>query len=268
MYRCGRIGFRALLGATIGETVDEWGHMIDWQHSYCGPAPLAETWAGQWNSDPILIAALVAFTAMFACGRNPQSRRAGLLAIAVLALAFVSPLCGLTTALFAARAVHHVLLVTVAAPLLAVAIPRLSRGPNVPVMLAVSTGMLWAWHWPALYNAALANVAIYWIMQIGLIASAWAFWNAVRHAAPAVAVAGIIGGAVQMGFLGALLTFATRPLYSVHAVTTVPFGIGPLADQQYAGLFMWVPGVLPYAAAVALLAHRRWSAMVRAGVPA
>lgn len=179
----------------------------------------------------------------------------------LLAVAFVSPLCGLTTALFSARAVHHVLLVAVAAPLLAVALPWRSTRAGVPTMLLASTVMLWAWHWPAMYDAALTSTTVYWAMQVGLIATAWAFWNAVLGAAPAIAVAGIVGGAVQMGFLGALLTFASRPLYAAHATSTVPFGIGPLADQQYAGLIMWVPGMLPYAAVVAALVHRRWSAM-------
>ena len=69
---------------------------------------------------------------------------------------------------------------------------------------------------------------------------------------------GIAGGAVQMGFLGALLTFAGRPLYESHLATTFPFGIGPLTDQQMAGLIMWVPGMAPYAVAAAAQAVRRW----------
>lgn len=252
----------------VGTTTGERGHMIDWQYSYCGPAPTPETWLRQWNGDPVLIVVLMAAAAAIAWHCEAGSRRAGLWAIAMMALAFVSPLCGLTTALFAARAVHHILLVTVVAPLLAIALPWRSAGRHVPAWLAISTATLWAWHWPALYDAALANVAVYWSMQMCLIASAWAFWNAVRHAAPATAIAGMVGGAVQMGLLGALLTFATRPLYDAHGISTIPFGIGPLADQQYAGLIMWVPGMLPYAAAVAWLAHRRWSAMVSTGAPA
>jgi putative membrane protein len=268
MFRCGRIGLRALPTVKVGDEASKRGFMIDWQHSYCGPAPSPETWVGQWNIDSMLITLLAIGAAMIVRQRDAGSRRSGLLAIVVLALAFVSPLCGLTTALFAARAIHHVLLVTVAAPLLAVAVPWRQAGRHVPRMLAIFAAVLWAWHWPALYDAALANVATYWIMQLGLIVSAWGFWNAVRHAMPAMAITGIIGGALQMGFLGALLTFATRPLYAAHAVSTVPFGLGPLADQQYAGLIMWVPGLVPYAVAVAWFAHRRWSTMIRSGFPA
>ena len=216
----------------------------------------------------MLIAALLTGAVAIVWRLSGVRRQAGLAAVAMLALAFLSPLCGLTTALFAARAVHHVLLIAVVAPLLAVAFPARFGLTSVPLTLAASTAALWAWHWPPAYAAALGNVGIYWAMQAALVASAWAFWNAVRIAAPLTGVAGIIGGAVQMGFLGALLTFAARPLYAAHEQTTAPFGIGHLADQQYAGLIMWVPGMLPYALAAGWLAIRRWSAMNASGQPA
>jgi len=237
--------------------------MIDWWHSYCGPAPRPGTWASQWNFDPALLGAL-AFGAIASIAMlSGVRRRAGLAAVGILAIAFVSPLCGLTTALFAARAVHHVLLVTIVAPLLAIAVPA-QRGLGATPALMVSTAVLWSWHLPTLYDAALGNVGIYWAMQAALVAGAWAFWSAIRSAAPTEATIGLVGGAIQMGFLGALLTFATRPLYAAHLATTVPFGIGPLADQQYAGLVMWVPGMLPYAIAVAWIARARWRTMAGA----
>ncbi|MDQ0836536.1 cytochrome c oxidase assembly protein [Sphingomonas faeni] len=219
----------------------------------------------RWNGDPVLLVTLA--VSALAMTRLPDARRiAGLAGIAVLFVAFVSPLCALTTALFSARAVHHLLLVTVAAPLLAVALqPRRAIGMAITIALPLSTAILWGWHAPALYDAALGHVGIYWIMQATLLASGWLFWAAVLHARPAEAAAGIIGGAVQMGFLGALLTFAGRPLYAAHLSTTVAFGIGPLADQQLAGLVMWVPGMAPYAAAAAWIATRRWRAIALNG---
>jgi len=231
--------------------------MIDWQRSYCGVAPGPDGWATRWNFDPVLL--VVLGLVVVACLRLHGSRRhAGLAAVAAALVAFVSPLCALSVALFSARAVHHLVVVAVVAPLLAVAWPP--RRGGIAAALPVSTVLLWAWHVPALYDAALANVAIYWAMQATLLAGFWWFWGAIRRASPAEAVAGIAGGAVQMGFLGALLTFATRPLYESHLVTTVPFGIGPLVDQQLAGLVMWVPGMAPYAVAAAWIAARRWHA--------
>lgn len=236
--------------------------MFDWQGAYCGPASGAGDWLDRWNNDPVLIAMLlVAACAML---RLPAPRqRSGLAAVAVLAIAFLSPLCALTTALFSARAVHHLLLFAVAAPLLALALqPR--KVPGMGAALLIATVTLWAWHMPSLYDAALDDRMLYWMMQTALLASATLFWAAIRRATPLEAAAGIVGGAVQMGFLGAVLTFATRPLYTVHLATTASFGIGPLADQQLAGLVMWVPGMLPFAVAGGWLAQRRWRRMTLA----
>ena len=49
-----------------------------------------------------------------------------------------------------------------------------------------------------------------------------------------------------MGLLAALIVFAPRPLYALHFATTQPWGLSPLADQQLAGLLMWLPASLPY----------------------
>jgi len=60
---------------------------------------------------------------------------------------------------------------------------------------------------------------------------------------------------VQMGLLGAVLAFAPRPLYEPHLLTTLPFGLTALEDQQLGGLLMWVPGaVAPLVVGLGLLA--------------
>src|SRR3546814_7132584 len=62
---------------------------------------------------------------------------------------------------------------------------------------------------------------------------------------------------VQMGLLGALLTFSGSALYAPHLLTTQALGMSPLQDQQLAGLIMWVPAAGLYlGAAMFLLA--RW----------
>ena len=60
-----------------------------------------------------------------------------------------------------------------------------------------------------------------------------------------MALAATIG---QMGLLGALIVFAPRPLYLVHFASSFAWGFDPMADQQLAGLLMWVPAMLPYLA--------------------
>lgn len=230
---------------------------------YCGAAPLpAGLWLA-WNPDPVVIAGLAG---LLACGLALRGRAAGawrgrMLALGVLALAvaFISPLCALSSALFSARVAHHLLLVSVAAPLLALAFPARHPRPGLlaPALLAHVVA-LWLWHAPGPYAAALADDALYWTMELSLLGTAWLAWRGLlARGVPALRAA--LGHVVLiglMGLLGALITFAPAPLYAPHLLTTEPFGLTALEDQQLAGLLMWVPAILPNLAA-ALLCLRR-----------
>lgn len=210
---------------------------------YCGPAPAPGDW--RWNLDPLLLVVL-ALAAVFVGWRLRGVRRgAGLAAIAVLFVGFVSPLCALSSALFAARTVHHVLLVAVAAPLLAWAMP-VRRVAPLALATAVQAVVFWSWHAPGLYSAALSSDGLYWLMQVSLLASSVWFWMGVRNASAPSAVGHLLIAMVAMGFIGALLTFAEQPLYAPHLLTTAAFGMTPLEDQQAAGLIMWAPAAAIY----------------------
>ena len=90
--------------------------------AYCGPAAAPEDFWTRWNGDPLLIGILVILIIVVARGRA-ANKRAGWGAIALMAVIFVSPLCALSSALFSARALHHMLLIAAVAPLLALAFP-------------------------------------------------------------------------------------------------------------------------------------------------
>ncbi len=231
--------------------------------SYCGTPPLpGELWL-RWNLDPVLLVGIAAAAVILwrITASDLVARRSAMVGIGALLVAFVSPLCALTNALFAARTVHHLLIVLVAAPLIAPALIRHGKaaGSAVPGLLA-ATAILWFWHWPLAYDAALSSTAVYWAMQGSLLASATWFWQRVLHPAgePVTALLTILAAMAQMGLLGAILTFAPNPLYAAHLVTTAPFGLAPQEDQQLAGLIMWVPAMLPYFLIGALIARRAW----------
>lgn len=224
---------------------------------YCGPAPDAATWLLAWNFDPFLIAA-IALTGMVGAVALRQSDRkrqnAFGLAIATALVAFVSPLCAMSVALFSARTIHHLVVFGVLAPALATAFV-LRRVLMLPAFAALSA-TLWLWHVPAVYTAAWSSIPVYWLLQIALIGSAWAFWSAVSRAqdhAPIVWLIALVG---QMGLLGALLTFAQFPFYLEHLAHAERFSLSALEDQQLAGLIMWVPGMVPVALVTAMLAWR------------
>lgn len=228
--------------------------------AYCGPPPApAGLWA-QWNLDPILLA-VMGLCALGYLGRAAASsghKAAFFGGLGVLLVAFVSPLCALSTSLFSARIAHHMLMVAAAAPLLALSLPR-----KVPAGWLTGAGLvhmvvLWVWHAPRVYEWALGGTASYWLMELSLLTSAMAFWSAVwaRKTEPPAVIVALILTMAQMGLLAALITFAQAPLYGPHLLTTTAWGLTPLEDQQLAGLIMWAPGALPYFAAVLWLAAR------------
>ena len=228
--------------------------MSGWDGAYCGPAPDPSELLWRWNLEPTALATL-ALLALWA-GRS----RPGAAAMVVLAVAFVSPLCALSSALFSARVLHHVLLVAVAAPLLALARP--AKGPrSVGVPFLAATAALWAWHAPVPYDAALAHKGLYGIMQVSLLGTAVLFWRAAFSQPGGSGAPWVLLAYMAMGLLGALLTFAPGSLYAAHATAPLLWGFSPLADQQLGGLLMWVPAGLPFAAWGALLARRAWATM-------
>lgn len=228
---------------------------------YCGRAPVPDELLVRWNFDPILLLVLVAVaTAGWAALPRDRPRRSAWLytSIALALFLFVSPFCALASALFTARVVHHVLIVAGMAPLLALSLPRssLPRIGALYLWTMIQAATFWAWHWPPLYSAALSSVFVYWVMQTTLLLPALGFWVALRRAPPTSAVGALLITMVQMGLLGALITFAADPLYAPHFATTTSWGLSSLEDQQLAGLIMWVPAAGVYLAAALAIASR------------
>ncbi len=136
--------------------------------------------------------------------------------------------------------------------------------------------LLWFWHSPVAYAATFSSAAVYWSMHLTLFVAAVLLWHGLLDRSPArvlpVAGAGLIS-TVQMGFLGALITFAPRALYAPHALTTGAWGLSSLQDQQAGGAIMWIPGCAAFlAVSMAVLwlalARRPWGPAMPAGARA
>lgn len=233
---------------------------------YCGAAPEPAEFLARWNFDPILLLCLAIGISLHAYALRDGDRRfseRSILCFAgtwllVFAL-FVSPLCALTSALFSVRVAHHMIMVAVIAPLFLLSFPgRLRSFPIFPGMAGIAAAihgiLLWYWHAPAPYAAALSSYLIFWMMELSLFGSALLLWLALLSARTShgEALLTLLGTVIQMGLLGALITFARSPLYVPHFSTAEMWGISAIADQQLAGLLMWVPFALPYIAAALL----------------
>lgn len=244
---------------------------------YCGAPPVPGHLS--WNTDPVLASILLGCAAAYWLGTRkvPMLQRAQPCFWAgwtIAALVFVSPLCNLGVALFSARVAQHILLTTLVAPLLVLGgIGEMTRrfldlrqrrlagikAGGLALAGVVFAVVMWSWHVPALYDATFQSTTIYWAMHATMLLAALWLWSAALESngqALFWSISTIVLTMLQMGLLGALLTFAAKPLYVVHASTTWPWGLSPLTDQQLGGLFMWViGGVLVVAWAVFIFAE-------------
>jgi putative membrane protein len=209
-------------------------------------------------------------------------------ALVALGVALLSPLDAFSSALASAHMVQHLLLVLVAAPLLALSAPSstLLRGSPLAVRRAsgrwrrrlrlthrnlravghpaavwlLHMGVLWFWHAAVPYDAALDSAPLHILEHASFLVTAVLFWHVVigprvgDRVPNGVGVLLVFAMAMQSVFLSVLLTFARTPWYSGYAETTTPWGLEPLADQQLAGVIMWIPtGAVYLVAALALL---------------
>jgi putative membrane protein len=202
-----------------------------------------DTLLGRWNGDPVLLLILLgcAVLQMRATSR-PLLCGTGW---AVTSLVFLSPLCALSVSLFSARVAQHMILLLVAAPLIAAALPR-GRATLWWPAGAFSLA-LWVWHMPVPYDATFHSNLAYWAMHLSLFGSAIWLWRDLLHHGSEDSFRALAAGtaaSLAMSLLGAVIALSNNIMYSWHQLLTEPWGMRPIADQQLGGTLMWVPGCL------------------------
>lgn len=216
------------------------------------------------------------------------------LALLSILIALQSPIEMLARQLFWIHMVQHLILMTVTAPLLALASPwtRLwralprswRRGIARPlfrstrlaplrstyhwiakpsVVWTAATLNLWFWHVPALYDLTLRNHTLHHVEHTLFLGLSIAFWAQVIDQYPFRSRLSSMGRAVylftamiQSWGLAAVLSFATAPFYAYVSMSWRPGGISALTDQQLGGGMMWVPGAVTYSIAFVALLFR------------
>ncbi len=244
-------------------------------------APAAE---GAW-SDLLIAAILVVSTLAYVGGLARALLRASerwpvakwrvasfFAAVAVVAMALLSPIDTLADTYFSFHMGQHLLLMLVASPLLAVSdahliflrvlplaprrrvgltisrIPGMKQAAHLPVAAWLACGVfvvaLAFWHLPAAYDWALRHPWGHALEHLTLIATAVAFWRMIvtsgrRRLSPGMAVMMVSLVGIQGAFMGAIIAFAPHPLYAAYAGNE-------LSDQALAGVMMCIPASLIY----------------------
>lgn len=186
------------------------------------------------------------------------------LGVAVVVGSVVGPLERLTTLHFPAHMIQHMILVLVAGPLIAgshIVDPRGRFLRSVLVVGIAHAGALWVWHLPAAYDAAMESAPLHMLEHASFLVSAVLFWIVVLdkaiHRFKRLFL--VFGTMLQSGALGALIVFASAPLYEWHEENTPAGPLGSsmaVSEQQTAGAIMWVPpGFVYLTVMIALLAR-------------
>jgi putative membrane protein len=135
------------------------------------------------------------------------------------------------------------------------AVRAVARAVTGPVVVLVVHGVIrWVWHLPFLWQLALEHEGVHAVQHFSFFASAALFWWALLEgrygrAGYGVAVAFVFVTGVHAGVLGALITFARGLWYPLYAARGAAFDVDAAADQQLAGLIMWIPAGFLFLAA-------------------
>jgi putative membrane protein len=230
----------------------------------------------EWVWDPVLVIPLLLSAVLYgrgarrAAGLEAWEQRCFWFGWISLVVGLISPLHPMGEVLFSAHMAQHELLMVVAAPLLILGRPMVAwlwaipmsarrqggRGAHLIAApwafvtrpfpaFAIHFVAIWIWHLPSLYSASVTSELVHAVQHFSFLFSALLFWwSALHNRAPQRLGNGlfyVFATAVHTSILGALLTFASKPWYSVYSLTAPDWGLTPLEDQELGGLIMWIP---------------------------
>ena len=235
-----------------------------------------------WHGHPSVIIGLLALTGAYLLGVGPLRHRYGwaeragagqvtifLIGVLVLFVALLSPIHDLgDDYLFSAHMIQHMLLISVACPLLILGTPawllrpmlrhprvmRAARTLTLPVLAFILFNVVFAfWHLPALYDLALRERSIHILEHLMFLGAGVIMWWPILSPLPELPRSPYL---IQMlylflqptvpSILGAMITFSDRTLYEWYAEAPRIWGISAHTDQQIGGLIMWIPGGLAF----------------------
>lgn len=232
------------------------------------------SWSVHWST----VVGLVALGALYAwraraggsaetpTGLEKTSFVAGLL---VIFASLNGPIHDLSDGfLFSGHMVQHLLLTLLMPPLLILGTPGWMLRPLLQVRwvravarfvtrpaacFVIFNLVIAAWHFPALYNAAMANHGIHIVEHLMFMAAAVLMWWPFLSPLPELPRLAYPGQmlycflmTIPMSVVAVYITMADHVLYPAYAAAPRLWGLSPMDDQLLGGLIMWIPGSLVF----------------------
>jgi len=217
--------------------------------------------------------------------------RAGsfLLGLFSIWIAAASPITALDEQLLTIHMMQHLLLMTIAPPLIwlgAPVMPLLHGLPRSVLLYIVGPVLRWppvqrlgkalaqpavcwlaavaalvVWHLPPVFMLGLHSEAWHAVEHASFLATGLLFWWPVVQPWPAVSrwpdlsiVLYLFLATLPCDILSGFLVFCDRVVYTAYASASLPFGLSALEDQQCAGALMWTSVTVVYLLAGTILA--------------
>lgn len=257
---------------------------------------LLTDWHWRWD----VISVLIVFATLYirgwlrlrATGGEAKPSQLFFYAIALLAIggALLSPLDDLASYLLIAHMVQHELLIMLAPPLIMLANPvpvllwglagssRLQAGHLLnrhsairrardllgwmPVAWSLYVINLWAWHYPAFYDAALRVPWIHDLEHVLFFLTSLVFWWPVIQPASRLTpiqhglrILYLFFAATQDTILAGLIALSREVLYPHYQTALRLWNLTPQEDQIGGGIVMFAVGSTTYAIAILILVN-------------
>jgi putative membrane protein len=249
-----------------------------------------------WVSATMILAAFVYLRGWVRIRRHEHDNVKGWRAVSFLFgllftwIAMASPLAALDHETLTAHMVRHLLLMTLAPPLILLGMPRkpLVHGPmqlrseamgrplrSAPMQQRGSVlthpvfcwftaaGTLVAWHIPSVFVLGLRSQMWHGIEQASFLVTGLLFWWPVVQPWPTVSkwpessmLLYLFLATLPCDILSGFLVFCDRVVYPVFLSSPHSFGLSALEDQQCAGALMWTCVTIVYLIAAAIVAAR------------
>jgi len=226
-----------------------------------------------WSLEPSVLIGVGALAILYVlawrrsrAGRAPHRPGVGRLALffgglVAILVALVSPIDDLGDQLLVMHMVQHVLLLDIVPILLILGLNKMLLRPVTRRLHAIENragylahpafavfayvGFMWAWHIPAMYDAALQNSAVHVFEHLCFAGAGTLYWWHVlspirnrmrlRGLGP---IAYMVSTKLLVGILGIALAFAPASIYPFYQHHPHYWGLSPAEDQSLAGLTM------------------------------
>jgi len=243
----------------------------------------------KWSLDPAILISIALWAAVYvwrfraarreAGGRGAGIRQAAAFAgfLIVLLVALVSPIDALgEDYLFSMHMTQHILLGDIAPLLLLLSLSRVIMRPATrrfhaverklgrlahPVtFIVIWFALLYAWHIPAMYEAAIENPAVHALEHASFFLAGCAVWwpliqpVPMRYKLTGLATFGyLLAAKLGLGLLGLYLTWSKSVAYDYYETVPRIWGLTPIGDQNVGGALMMLEQSLVLATAFVIL---------------